>query len=114
MNDLDRAVLRLSAELNTFLSFTRSGKYPEPELGSSCLGSPRPGYADVGYKASRLVGPSGNHTDRIATLPADVQNAIVRTLRIWCFDWSGDNEQRWIQELKEHAKTLDEYCAATA
>lgn len=114
MNDLNRAVLRLSAELNTFLSFTRSGKYPEPTLGEGGFGSPPSGFADVGRKASRLVGPNGDDTDRIAHLPADVQNAIVRMNRIWCFDWSGDNEQRWIQELKEHAKTLDEYCAATA
>lgn len=114
MNDLDRAILRLSAELNTFLSFTRSGNYPEPTLGEGGFGSPPPGYADVGRKASRLVGPNGDETDRIATLPGDVQIAIVRVLRIWCLDWSGDNEKLWVQELKEHAKTLDEYCAAMA
>lgn len=114
MNDLDRAVLRLSAELNTFLSFTRSGKYPDPSFFEVALGAPSPGYSNIGRKASRLVGPNGDDTERIAPLPADVQNAIVRMNRIWCFDWSGDNEQRWVQELKEHAKTLDEYCAATA
>ena len=103
MNDLDRDVLGLSAELNTFLSYSRSRVKHEPSLRNLGAG----GLGGVGYKTSRLVGPNGDSTDRIAGLPEGVRHAILRTNYIWRCVW----EDRWLRELEEHAKTLDEYCS---
>ncbi|MBO6739050.1 MAG: hypothetical protein JJ916_04235 [Phycisphaerales bacterium] len=103
MNDLQRKVLGLSAELNTFLSYSRSKNKPDPSLDNLTAGS----LSGVGYKTSRLVGPNGDSTERITALPEDVQNAILRVNYVWRCVW----EKRWLRELEEHARTLDRYCA---